>query len=310
MNPPVQDSLGPLDDEMLLAVERALPHPFPPAYVDFLRQHNGGFYRHAVVFINPANSHDSCDVSMFFGLTDDRLLSEFDARMFVTFLRDQARNLGGQYWPMALTGGGDWILIDLVTGAVAFLDHERVSAPRQLSVSFSEFVGNLSYDPNSDQFYQTQPLFQRVERGDTDEVKLALSNGADVNLTNEEGDTLLLCAVKGAQPRIVEALLDVGAYVEARDSLGRTPLCCAAGSGLSDISTMLLDGAANIDAADHDGCTPLLTAVAAGNARLVKQLARRGADVKRKDRWGQSALDLCNDRPQYDEVRALLVEIL
>ncbi len=117
--------------------------------------------------------------------------------------------------------------------------------------------------------------------------------------------------------RRLEALLDSGASVELRDGAGRTALHWAAGEprvalarlilGKSDdasvvpraarshtgVVDLLLRRGADIDAVDAFGDTALHDALAWGGKMqlsLAEQLARAGADVRRKDQTGWTPL--------------------
>ena len=91
--------------------------------------------------------------------------------------------------------------------------------------------------------------------------------GADVSVTNEQGDTALL-------------------------------LACKVGS--LELATMLKVAGANISVANEQGDTALLAAVAAGNLTLAELLVSWGADVKaeRRDGAGLIALALHSQVPR------------
>ena len=90
------------------------------------------------------------------------------------------------------------------------------------------------------------------ESSSLEAVKLALELGADVNATNDEGDTALHGAARIKSDAIVQLLVDNGARVHARNKLGQTPLFIA-------------------ERYFHPGSPPLL--VQTSTAKLLRRLA-------------------------------------
>eukprot|EP00003_Mantamonas_plastica_P023871 TRINITY_DN4362_c0_g1_i2.p2 TRINITY_DN4362_c0_g1~~TRINITY_DN4362_c0_g1_i2.p2 ORF type:complete len:141 (+),score=47.37 TRINITY_DN4362_c0_g1_i2:606-1028(+) len=64
-----------------------------------------------------------------------------------------------------------------------------------------------------------------------DLIKEIVSGNADVNETNEKGETLLHTAAANGQMGLVATLDDAGADLEARDDRGNTPLDLALKNG-------------------------------------------------------------------------------
>ena len=125
-------------------------------------------------------------------------------------------------------------------------------------------------------------LHWSAERGDEDVARLLLSAGANVDRRTRLGDyTPLHVAARGGRPAIVRALLDAGADVEATTSTGSvTPLHFAAASGVPDIVQALIAHGAAIDAVEQArGQTPLMFAASAGRTEIVRTLLEAGADL-------------------------------
>ena len=75
---------------------------------------------------------------------------------------------------------------------------------------------------------QTDALFRATVEGNTDMVKsLVSSPGADVNATNERGNTPLLEAARYGHDDICRVLIAAGADVKAKDKDGKTALMLA-----------------------------------------------------------------------------------
>ena len=98
------------------------------------------------------------------------------------------------------------------------------------------------------------------EKASSNDVVSCLSEGADPNARDEDGNRPLLRAVM-SKPEVVKALLDAGADPNARDKDGRTSLHHAAMFKSLSAVESLLAADADPNARDEDGVTPLHVAV-------------------------------------------------
>jgi serine/threonine-protein phosphatase 6 regulatory ankyrin repeat subunit B len=115
-------------------------------------------------------------------------------------------------------------------------------------------------------------------------VRELLAHGADVNLTNPDGDTALMyAAFKGYVPA-VETLLAHGAKINVVERHGRTALESAVIAGRTKVVKLLLDHGAIVNIKDRDGNTSLTWAENLAHddiARLLKAAAREQAKSKK-----------------------------
>lgn len=116
------------------------------------------------------------------------------------------------------------------------------------------------------------------DMGDPEIVALLLEYGADANMTDPQGGSLLIAV---GSPEIARLLIEHGADVNAgAPDIGWTPLHAAVGSGDLELIELYLDSGADIEAQDLNGTTPLKTAILAEdlNLGIVALLLDRGAD--------------------------------
>jgi ankyrin repeat protein len=91
-------------------------------------------------------------------------------------------------------------------------------------------------------------------------VTVLIDRGADVNVTNDDVWTPLHRACDAGHGSVVTILIDRGADVNVADGNGETPLHWACFRGYGSIVTILIDGGADVNVADGDGQTPLHSA--------------------------------------------------
>ena len=132
-------------------------------------------------------------------------------------------------------------------------------------------------------------------------LRLLLEHGAEPNVRDSLGRTVLEIAIIWCMSEVVKLLLLHGANPNSRDAKGRTPLIKAAILGIQDARPMhhklktmmyLLDSGAEIDAQTPDGRTALMHAVGHSRLEIVKFLVSSGASLTISDRQGNRARDI------------------
>lgn len=88
-------------------------------------------------------------------------------------------------------------------------------------------------------------IFDLAREGRAEELAAALDQGIPVNLTNANGDTLLILAAYREQPEVVRLLLERGADVDRLNDRGQTALVCAVFRNHEPIARMLLEAGAD-----------------------------------------------------------------
>ena len=107
-------------------------------------------------------------------------------------------------------------------------------------------------------FYKGKtPEHDPASKGITEIEEQCLTNEAEMNATDNDGDTTLHWAAQEGLTYIARILLDKGAYVNATTQYGSTPLHFSAQEGHTDIVRILLDNGADVNATTRYGATPL-----------------------------------------------------
>lgn len=130
----------------------------------------------------------------------------------------------------------------------------------------------------------TTDLMLAATAGDAARVRQWIMAGVRVNATNRYGSTALMGAAAGGFDEVVKVLLEHWAEVNARSKTGLTPLLSAVKNGHASTARILLD--------DGEGKTALIHAVKTMNMELVKILIKHGADVNKKDNFGQTPVQM------------------
>jgi len=93
----------------------------------------------------------------------------------------------------------------------------------------------------------TISLHKAVVDGDIEQVKLLISQGADVNSRNMLGWSPLHTALQNSRQAVIEPLIAEGADVNAKDNSGQTPLHIAVVTGQKDAVELLIAKGADVN---------------------------------------------------------------
>lgn len=120
-------------------------------------------------------------------------------------------------------------------------------------------------------------------------VLLLITLTAITGCTGDTYSELHLAAARG-QTDQVKVMLDKGMDINDINKHGKTPLMLAAAAGHTDTVLTLIERNALLDAKDIDGMTALIEAAAAGHASTVKVLIDNKADINITNKYGATAL--------------------
>ena len=137
---------------------------------------------------------------------------------------------------------------------------------------------------------KTHSFFEAIEKGDIEQVKLLISEGANVNDRDQDGQSALNLAIAGKNKDLVELIIDKGADINGKGVDDVTPLHEAAWRGHKEIAELLIDKGADVNIPTKDQWTPLHSACNNNYPDMVKLLVANGADVNAEDKWGATPL--------------------
>ncbi len=121
-------------------------------------------------------------------------------------------------------------------------------------------------------------LIQAVEDNNLIEVERLVVEGANVNLKNNDTNTILMWAVYLGHTEIVEVLIDAGANVNIQTiNRGETALIMAVVNGYFDIVELLIVAGTDVNLKTNDGFTALSLADNQGYTEIVELLKTAGA---------------------------------
>jgi 26S proteasome non-ATPase regulatory subunit 10 len=136
-------------------------------------------------------------------------------------------------------------------------------------------------------------------------VTLLLQKGADVNLTNNAGQTALhFCASKNNLDVARILVKEHKASVRVRDRRGQLPLHRAAAIGSVPMLRLLVENRSPVNTGDVDGFTGLHHAISEGHGDAAVFLLSQGAEWGKKDVEGRVAIELAPDA----KVRAYVLQ--
>jgi len=146
------------------------------------------------------------------------------------------------------------------------------------------------------------PLHLAAYMGKLEIVIYLVSQGADLNATDNYLQTPLHEAAYQARTEIADFLISNGSRVNAKDISAETPLHIAANREDLEFVRYLVSQGANVNIKDVNGETPVFNAVPSSNNNsfnTVKYLISSGADLKIKNKDGRTLLHKAIERSIY-----------
>jgi Ankyrin repeats (3 copies) len=135
-------------------------------------------------------------------------------------------------------------------------------------------------------------LMDAAHRGDKAGVQAAFAAGDKLTDLDASGWTPLMYAASSYGNSPVIEMLKAGAKVNVRSKRGETALMASAVTGMADED--LLDAGADVNAVNDVGMTALMLLVQRAEPDEITTLLKAGADARKKDASGRTALDYLN----------------
>ncbi|TCP59137.1 ankyrin repeat protein [Tumebacillus sp. BK434] len=152
-----------------------------------------------------------------------------------------------------------------------------------------------------------QSFVEKAANNYMSEVQAELSNGMDVEVRGEYGETALIAASYRGHMQLAEFLLRSGADPNATDDNGSTALHGATANGHLEIVKLLLAYHAQPNVADKtDGRYPMIDAAMMGTPEMIQVLAEGGASLNVSTKNGRTALHWAVDNLRTENVRFLV----
>ncbi len=150
-------------------------------------------------------------------------------------------------------------------------------------------------------------LIDAILDGNIEFAKELISQAENINETEKNGSTALMCAARNGHKDIVEALLKKGADVNIQNESRWSALIYAARNGHTEIVNLLLEKGANIHPQSDNGWTILMYTAENGHKETVNLLLEKGASIHSQSYSGWTAL-ICAAKGGYTEIVNLLLE--
>ena len=152
----------------------------------------------------------------------------------------------------------------------------------------------------SDKTVLNQELIAALNKNDRAEIIECIDQGADVNTTNDQGESVLFWALDrgdclGGTGGLVGVILEKGANPHSKNKLGESAIAKAREKKLPEIVRILVEKGVDVNTTDADGITLLLWAINQDYFRgddlgLVNYLLQKNADPNKQDRFENAPL--------------------
>jgi hypothetical protein len=174
--------------------------------------------------------------------------------------------------------------VELAVDAVANTHRWRHGDPQ------AESIIEISYE------YFPKPgktkLMDAAQSGDKAAIQAAFKAGEKMTDTDGSGWTPLMYAAGSSGNSGEKEMLEAGADVNARSKRGETALMAAAAVGFADEA--LIRAGAQVNAVNDVGMTALMLLTQRGDPDEIATMVKAGADERKKDAAGRTALDYLN----------------
>ncbi|WP_242004604.1 ankyrin repeat domain-containing protein [Brachyspira aalborgi] len=139
-------------------------------------------------------------------------------------------------------------------------------------------------------------------------IYLYLENGGDINVADNEGNTLLMKSVYLGYYDLADYILLNNADISLTNNNGENALILSADYPYI-INLILNNNIDNLDSADNKGKTVLFHACEFGNLNSVKLLIKSGSDINKRDIFGKTILMYAVESENLELIKYLIEDI-
>lgn len=133
-----------------------------------------------------------------------------------------------------------------------------------------------------------------------------IKSGANINITSDDGDTLLVLLARRNGLYASKVLIDAGVDVNLADNSSDTALTYAARGGFIDLANLLIQSKSNINYVNDNKNSVFMIAVFNKSFQVAEALLTAGAIMGDADGDGQFVLHSCITTGGFDQVKFLL----
>lgn len=136
-------------------------------------------------------------------------------------------------------------------------------------------------------------------------ISLYLENGGDINVADNEGNTLLMKSVYLGYYDLADYILLNNADISLTNNNGENALILSADYPYI-INLILNNNIDNLDSADNKGKTALFHACEFGNLNSVRILIKSGSDINKRDIFGKTILMYAVESENLELIKYLI----
>lgn len=268
----LKEGFGNIDENEILNFEKIIGEQLPLEYRTFLKENNGG--RPKPNIFKTLKGDYETDIQFFFGITS----GNYDLEENFNRLKNI---ISIDYIPIAIDSGGNFVLLNLNTREIYFLDWNN-KEKYLVTDTFKSFINEL-YNLKK----EVTELDKAINSQNIFYFESLLEKGKQIDsIVNKFNQSIVVIASLKGKYKLLKFFIENGAKYEKA-------LFNACSNGHFEIVKYLLSKGVNPNERDieQNNDTCLIQACYGGYLEIVKLLLKNGADINAKDINGQSALN-------------------